>query len=271
MPGARFAAVGDNCVDRFRAPLNLSLIGGNAVNVAVQLATAGHDALYFGAVGRDVDGERTRDLLRANGVDVSHVVFRDAVTAFTDIESLPNGERVFAYEDFGACKGYRPDAAAFAALKTMRHVHIGWLDDGGDLRRALSADGVSVSQDVSVNASPIDLGIDGLSIAFASADDDNCDADAIARALLAGGAKLAVVTRGSLGSLATDGRRYAETGVKTVDVVDTTGAGDSFIAGFISAYSNGMPLLACLERGRDRAAFTCMHVGGFPQEPQPLP
>src|SRR5690606_38296222 len=127
--------VGDNCVDRFLPPVGLSLIGGNAVNVAVQLARLGLDSAYFGAVGRDTDGFRTRDLMAENGVHVDHMQFRDAVTAYTEIESLPNGDRVFAFEEFGACRGYRPDEADVAVLLGMRHVHIGWLDDGGALRR----------------------------------------------------------------------------------------------------------------------------------------
>lgn len=268
MTAPRFAAVGDNCVDRFLPPVGLSLIGGNAVNVAVQLARLGLDSAYFGAVGRDPDGFRTRDLTAENGVAVDHMQFRDAVTAYTEIESLPNGDRVFAFEEFGACRGYRPDEADVAALLGMRHVHIGWLDDGGALRRRLTSAGVSVSQDVSVNAAPDDLGVEGLAIAFASAGENPGDAKGVAMDLLARGARLAVVTRGSLGSLATDGETFAETGIRAAEIVDTTGAGDSFIAGFIAAHAEGHPLLACLERGRDHAALTCAHVGGFPQEPQ---
>ena len=41
MPNFEFAAVGDNCVDRFLPPADECLVGGNAVNVAVQLAMLG--------------------------------------------------------------------------------------------------------------------------------------------------------------------------------------------------------------------------------------
>ena len=44
---------------------------GNAVNVAVQLARLGHDAFYFGAVGPDSDGRRTKDALAENGVSLA--------------------------------------------------------------------------------------------------------------------------------------------------------------------------------------------------------
>ena len=266
----RFAAVGDNCIDRFRPPVSQSLVGGNAVNVAVQLAKLGQAAFYFGAVGPDAAGRRTRDLLAENGVDVTHMRERPGITAYTDIEVLPSGDRVFAYEDFGVCAGYAPDAGEIAVLKTMDHVHIGWMDDGGLLRRTLAAAGVSVSQDISVNADPANLGTEGLSIAFASADGGDAAAETLLQRLIHDGVPIAVVTRGSDGSLASDGKARFAVGIRPVEVVDTTGAGDSFIAGVLAARIAGRPLSECLETGRDRAALTCMHVGGFPQEPQPL-
>ncbi|KQV41474.1 MULTISPECIES: PfkB family carbohydrate kinase [unclassified Rhizobium] len=270
MKSYRFAAVGDNCIDRFQPPVSTSLVGGNAVNVAVQLARRGQVSFYFGAIGPDRAGRWTRELLAQNGVDVTYLRERPGITAYTDIEVLPSGERVFAYEDFGVCAGYRPDEAEIAVLKTMDHVHIGWMDDGGDLRRTLAAAGVSVSQDISVNADPANLGTNGLAIAFASAGSDDGAADAQLECLLGDGVPLAVVTRGSKGSLVSDGTDRFEAGIKPVEVVDTTGAGDSFIAGFLAARIAGRSLPECLTAGRDQAAFTCTHVGGFPQEARPL-
>lgn len=67
------------------------------------------------------------------------------------------------------CAGYEPDGTDIDVLKAMDHVHIGWMDDGGVLRRTLAAAGVSLSQNTSVNADPENLGIGGLTVAFASA------------------------------------------------------------------------------------------------------
>ena len=270
MKRRRIAAVGDNCIDKFLPPIGEALVGGNAINVAVQLAKLGHDISYFGAVGPDVDGRRTRAALIENGVGVAHMQERPGKTAHTDIEVLPSGERVFLFEDFGVCAGYRPSDADLAALKTMDHVHIGWLDDGGALRRALAAAGVCVSQDISVNADPTNLGVDGLTIAFGSAGEDNAAVEAMIDRFLAAGVRVAVVTRGSKGSVAATLEDRAEAGIRQVDVVDTTGAGDSFIAGFLSAYVGGGSLQEAVEAGRDRAALTCGHVGGFPQQPTAL-
>ncbi len=270
MSRLRFAVVGDNCVDRFQPPVGQSLIGGNAINVAVQLAALGHEAWYFGAVGRDTDGERTRGLLVANGVRVEHLQMRPGETAYTIIEHTKTGDRIFAFEEFGVCRDYLPSERDFTALAGMDHVHIGWIADGGLVRRRVTGSGVSVSQDVSVNNDAAHLGVDKLHIAFGSAGEDHERAGRMMEGFLADGAKLAVVTLGGDGSAATDGKDHAETGITPVDVIDTTGAGDSFIAGFLHAYVPGGSLEESLISGRDCAARTCGHVGGFPQEPQPL-
>ncbi len=266
----RFAAIGDNCVDRFQPPVSRALIGGNALNVAVQLSLMGHEAHYFGAVGHDPDGLRTREALEANGVQTGHLILSDRQTAYTDVVVTETGDRIFAHEEFGACRTYLPDERDMAALLTMDHVHIGWIRDGGRTRRALAAAGVSVSQDISVQNDPEHLGVEGLSVAFGSAGDDPARIQAMLADLLAGGAARAVVTAGASGSAASDGRVEARAGITPVEVVDTTGAGDSFIAGFLVAYRAGASLEAALFSGRDRAALTCGHLGGFPQPLLPL-
>lgn len=270
MSRLRFAAVGDNCVDRFQPPVGQSLIGGNAINVAVQLALLGHEAFYFGAVGCDADGERTRDLLVSKGVRVDYLQMLPGETAYTNIDITETGDRIFAFEEFGVCKNYIPSEADFTALIGMDHVHVGWIADGGVVRRRVAGAGTSVSQDISVNNDPIHLGVEGLRIAFGSAGEDPRTAEAMMQRYLASGARLAVVTRGGEGSVAFGGREHAETGITPVDVIDTTGAGDSFIAGFLHTYVSGGNLEASLVSGRQCAARTCGHFGGFPQEPQPL-
>lgn len=264
----KFASVGDNCVDRFLPPANMSLAGGNAVNVSVQLAMFGCDSAYFGAVGNDDAGRHMSRLLQENNVDIGHLVIRDSNTAFTDIRILPDGDRQIVMEDFGACDGYFPAGTARSALRHFRHVHIGWLNDGGSLRRQLLEWDVAVSQDISVNANPDDISVDGLSIAFASAGNDEALGRKTLTDLLDRGARLAIVTLGSAGSLASDGVRTVKAGIVPADAIDTTGAGDSFIAGFIAGNVAGLPIDTCLRQGAERAARTCEHLGGFPQAPQ---
>jgi fructoselysine 6-kinase len=257
------AAVGDNCIDRYGPPIGLSTVGGNALNVAVQLRRAGLRSAYFGAVGRDHDGQRTIDRLVENEVDIAGLQLRDGVTAFTELTSDATGDRIMGLEEFGACRGYRPTDRDFARLAQMRHVHLGWLDDEGATKHLLMSMGIPVSQDLAVNR-----GADGLDIAFASAGASRAAAQRLLTEALAQGAGLVVVTMGALGSLASDGTAHAEIGAKPTTVVDTLGAGDTFIASFLAARLAGRDLAQALAAGRDAAAETCSHFGGFPQPPQ---
>jgi fructoselysine 6-kinase len=185
-------AVGDNCIDRLGGHANAVLVGGNAVNVAVQVARGGLRAAYAGAVGPrgEPDGDRVAAALAANGVDTRWLVRRATPTSVTEIDVDGTGERTIVKEDFGACAGWAPDDATRTALAQARHVHIGWLDDAGALRRSLAACGTPVSQDISVNAtSPENIRPGGLSIVFASLPETRADEAANrAAALVAAGA-----------------------------------------------------------------------------------
>jgi fructoselysine 6-kinase len=260
------ATVGDNCIDRYLT-LRQSTVGGNAVNVAVHLARRGLATAYFGAVGDDADGRRVLAALGDNGVATDHVHVLRGRTAYTDIDIDANNERIIGFEEFGVCAGYRPSGHEMAILRRLRHVHIGWLDDGGALKEALAAVGTDVSQDLSVTSPAAGRRAEGLAVAFASAGPSIAEGEALAARLVAEGAGMAVVTCGSAGSVASNGKATARTSARPVAVVDTLGAGDTFIAGFLAARLAGRELVECLEAGRDLAAATCGHLGGFPQAP----
>lgn len=259
-PPLHFAALGDNCIDRY-LPLAQAAVGGNAVNVAVQLALEGEKCSYFGAIGCDEAGRWTRDALIAHGVSVAHVQEMDAPTAYTDIDVDAAGERIIAFEEFGSSALYRPTPQDISALADMDHIHFGWFKGAALLRERLAGNGVSFSQDVAVNPDA-----PGLDIGFDSVGPSEILAQAALQRLLGLGCRVAVVTCGAMGSMASDGGDVVTTGIRPVPlVVDTTGAGDTFIAGFLSAWKRALPLAACLAAGRDAAGRTCGHIGGFPQ------
>lgn len=260
-----FACVGDNTIDRYGPPLNRSLVGGNAVNVAVQLARLGGRSVYFGAVGRDSDGARVAESLAANGVDIERLQYADLPTSTTDIAVDDRGERYIGAEDFGACTNYYPSDEHIVLLSSAKHCHFGWLNDGGRLAARLREAGVPISRDTSINTDAINLSLQGFAVAFASVAGPIEAAIAQADRLLAAGVATAVVTRGAAGSLAKSGTEIVEAGIVPVEVVDTTGAGDSFIAGFLAARNAGRDLAGSLKLGAEVAARTCTHIGGFPQ------
>lgn len=261
----RIAAVGDNCIDVLLPPIDKCLVGGNALNVAVQLARLGADAFYFGAVGGDARGGLVASALRDNGVNADYLVERAGPTSHTVITVDAAGDRRMDYEDFGACDGYAPEGFALNALLTMDHVHIGWLNDGGALRRRLAEAGVPVSQDVSVNSEPRHLGVEGLAIVFASCEGSHEHAANEAHRLFLAGARNAVITRGGAGSSVFYAGEAFERSAETISPLDTTGAGDSFAAGFIYATLSGKSPRQAADDAALLASRTCLHLGGFPQ------
>ena len=75
-----------------------------------------------------------------------------------------------------------------------------------------------------------------------------------------------VVTRGEHGALATRGSERAEVAAEHVDqVVDTTGAGDLFAAGFLAGYTRGLSLERSLKLGAIAAAEVIQHYGARPE------
>lgn len=71
------------------------------------------------------------------------------------------------------------------------------------------------------------------------------DPFAAARIIQSWGAKLVIVTLAELGSIIYDGREFIQIPPYEVDLVDATGAGDTYMAGFTHAFLNGEPLRSC--------------------------
>jgi fructoselysine 6-kinase len=268
MTGFDLITAGDNCIDRLTGAVTADLIGGNAVNVAVQAAGLGLRTACVTAVGPvgEAEGDRVAAMLAAKGVDAFMIERRSLPTSVTVLRVGADGNRTILTEDFGACGHWSPPERTWPALLAARHVHIGWLQDGGRLRGMLAQAGVSVSQDVSVNADAVDLGVEGLTIAFASLPEDRADeAEARATDLVSRGAGGAVVTLGAKGSLALIGGQMFRAEAVPITPVDTTGAGDAYIAGFLAARLNGADVPGAMAAAHACAATCCGHPGGFPQ------
>lgn len=75
-----------------------------------------------------------------------------------------------------------------------------------------------------------------------------------------------VITRGAKGAIAVEAGVRVEVPAPSVErVVDTTGAGDLFAAGFLAARCRGKPLKACLQTGAIAAAEVISHFGARPE------
>jgi fructoselysine 6-kinase len=265
------ATVGDCCIDDY-AGIGVRAVGGNAVNVAVHWARAGMASAYLGAVGPDPDGALVRSRLVDAGVDDSRVVTLPGNTGVTRIE-LIGGERHFD-EDLGVAVDYRPAGADLDAIATQAQLaHCATLTDFRDTVTGLVRRGVRVSYDFSTRHVLEDLA--GIEVAFYSWEDEpDREAHGVLQRALAAGAGIAVVTCGRHGSIAATREHDESVAARAIHPVDSCGAGDSYIAAFLTAHLDGQPLRACMEAGTAAAAETCLHVGAWPQpgvEPPAMP
>lgn len=261
-------SIGDACIDNYIVPTNQRKVGGNAANTAVYLARGGIRASYVGAVGDDADGKLICDRLRAEGVDISHVHARHGITAITDI-LLENGERQFLREEFGVGVDFKLDDEdiSFCAQHTLAHQSILGLQ--WEFLPALKERGARISFDFSsprrYPESFLRETLPLVEIAFFSASHLHTadEKSAWARELQAQGPRIVVLTFGADGSLAFDGRDlYLQSAFPTT-VVDTCGAGDSFIGSFLARYLHGDPPAACLAFASRVAADAITHVGAW--------
>ena len=74
--------------------------------------------------------------------------------------------------------------------------------------------------------------------------------------------KLVVITRGEKGAIAIFGEKTVEVGVKkNLNIIDLTGAGDLFAAGFLHGYINGLPTKDSLEKGTELSSKIIQKMG----------
>ena len=258
------ACVGDNCIDYYDAT-GEAFPGGNPVHVSVYVRRLGGASSYTGAVGNDRFGALLLDALRGKGVDVSHVRVLPGRTALTHV-TRENGDRVLGDYDEGVMAAYRPDEEDVAFLCAHDLVVTGLWGHAEGVLEEVRKRGVPVAFDGAER--PFDpagkIALPHTDVAFFS--DDALEETPLREKILrvAGmGPKLVVATRGSRGSLAWDGARFYTCGIVSCPVVDTMGAGDSFIAGFLMAWLEGKPVSDCMRLGAEQAAVTIGYAGGW--------
>lgn len=264
----RMVAVGDNCLDVYLSKDHMA-VGGNALNVSAQWSRQGHAARYFGVVGTDAEGDVILDGLERVGLDPRDVERREGSTAVTLLLER-NGDRRFLLEDLGVGLGYRPDEKRYAGIHDADWVHLG-TNTPASLVGQLVNEGVAFSVDVSTLHDALVLG--SVPLVFASGPEDpDVPAEPVLSALRQRGARRVVMTCGRRGAFLNEGGHTIHVPAREIDVIDTCGAGDSFIAAFISAsVVEGRSDEDALRIATAAAAHTCTHEGGFPQLLKPIP
>ena len=261
-------AVGDNCLDAYLTK-GFVTVGGNALNVAVQWRRQGLSARYFGALGPDEEADIMLHAIEEAGLDCADIEIRQGASAVTLLAD-DAGERRFLLESLGVGENYVPSADRYEALLGADWVHLG-TNSSQKLVRRLVDDGTPFSIDVSTRH--FDLSLEGVPLVFASGPDDPAEpVEPLIARFKEAGARQVVVTCGRRGSFYDNGCTLFSAGSVPVDVVDTCGAGDRFIATFLVArFFENQSEQAALERAAALAAETCTHLGGFPQPIRAIP
>lgn len=259
----KVACVGDNCMDEYRS-LGRSYPGGNAVNVAVYLQRLGVDSSYVGFVGDDENGRLMIDTIRAKGVDVSHVHRKSGKTAVTQVELIDNN-RVLGEYDEGVMAQFSLSIEDEAFIVGHEFVHSAIWGRADQYFSHFHQNGLITSFDFSDKLDhPLVLSLPAaIDYSFFSYTQDDSYIRSFLEGVHAIGSKTAIAMLGENGSLAFDGTHYYVCGIENVGVVDTMGAGDSFIAGFLYGVANQCSIEECLRFGTKSAARTITYFGAW--------
>ena len=260
----KIACVGDNCVDFYDATQE-AYPGGNPVNVSVYVRRLGGESSYIGAVGSDANGKLMIDALAGKGVDVSHVQVLPGATALSHVARI-NGERVFGDYEEGVMADFKLTDGDLDFICQHDLAVTGlWGHAENDLAE-IQHRGIPVAFDGAER--PFDpaglIALPHTDIAFFS--DDESDEETLKETILkiaAMGPKIVVATRGGKGSLAYAEGKFYPHGIVKCNVVDTMGAGDSFITGFLMAWLEGKVLPTCMSAGAENAAVTLGYNGAW--------
>ena len=245
------------------APAFTRAPGGAAANVAVGLARLGVKSAFMGKVGDDPFGHFLADTLRAEGVDVSPLRFETrARTALAFVSLRADGEREFMfYRHPSADMLFVPEEVDRAAVEAARIFHFDSISLSSPNPKATTlfaadtalAAGRLVSYDVNLrlplwpDAETAKAGIrEGLGRAqIVKLSDDELffltgerSAEAVRSTVWHDRLKLVALSRGREGSTLITPQGVQDIPSFPVTAVDTTGAGDGFMAGILAGLLN---------------------------------
>ncbi len=293
----KIACLGEVMLELVPTDGNNALLGvaGDTFNTAVYLRRAlpaPHLVAYVTALGDDAGSARILTALRGHQLSTDFIEMREGGTpGLYMITTDDAGERSFDYWRSAAAARslfqepctVTPDALngfdivlltgiSLAILpQTTRDLLVDWVDrfraQGGRLafdsnyRPRLWEDVETAQRETMRLWSRCD-------IALPSVDDEmllfgDRDEAAVLARLTATGVVFGALKRGDAGPLALDGSGAVISAPPVSNIVDTTAAGDSFNAGFLSGVAEGMPLADAMDRGHRLAAQVIQHRGAI--------
>lgn len=260
----KLAAVGDNCMDVYEN-IGKAYPGGNPVNVAVYFVRLGGQSSYTGVVGTDEYGSLMKEKIGEKGVDVSHIRFMEGKTAVTHVE-LVDGERVFGEYEEGVLADFKLTDEELDFLCGHDIVVTGLWGNVHEELAAIRARGVKVAFDAATRPEDeaAQIAIPSTDYLFFATDDgDTPELRKQMKEIKEKGPALVIATMGEEGSIVYDGEKYIKFGIIPCNVVDTMGAGDSYIAGFLKGILEKQPVEECMKMGASNSSVTLEYNGAW--------
>jgi sulfofructose kinase len=259
---------------KLRVQQRSAVPGGQVATTMAACAGLGLRAAYVGSFGHDEGSALVRAELEAHGVDLRHSMVREAANRYAVIlVDERDGERIVLWDRDERLK-IRPADVRAEWIAGARLVHVDAVDEDASVALANAArdaaipvtsdiDDVSAFTEELIAAVTIPIVAEPLAVALTG----ESDPERALRKLRRRHGGLLVVTLGSRGAMLLDGDHLHHEPAAAVDVVDTTGAGDAFRAGFIYALLQGSEPSDLLRVANAAAAVSCTRAGAMRSVP----
>lgn len=255
--------------------------GGNAMTASINIKKLGVDTSIIGMVGSDMFGDFLKSRLELAAVDTRGLKRSDDTQTSASVLMVdPLGERSF-FHCVGTNAVFSSADIDYSIIEecdivfvtgTFLLPHFDGVETMEFLKKCKMM-GKTTMLDVCWDSSDqwgslIDMSLPYIDYFMPSIDEAVCisgkdQPDEIAEMFLSKGASNVIIKLGSKGSYfrskGSEGKTYEPFLVE--NVLDTTGAGDSFCSGFIAAYARGMKIDDCMEFANAVGAMSVMEKG----------
>jgi len=257
-------------------------MGSASAILATNIARLGLKVGFVGKIGRDSLGELVLNTLQARNVDCSGIDVDEKVkTGITVVMSFPDDYAMLTY--MGAMEDFSLDDINFDYIRKSRHMHLSsyYLQPKmrtgcAELFRKAKQMGLTTSLDPGWDPDEawteeifevldhVDVFLPNEQEALFISKTNNLE-EALLK--LNQHASIVVVTQGSKGAVCRLNNNVIKAGVFSIEPKDTTGAGDSFNAGFLYQWLQGGEIDKCMIYGSACGAIATTKMGGSTASP----
>jgi sugar/nucleoside kinase (ribokinase family) len=254
-----------------------TISGGSVANSIVGLSQLGVKAGFIGKISDDEFGTKYEEGLKKESVEYFYTKKREELPTGTCLILItPDSERTMC-TFLGTAGKINEDDVSSNAIKNSEIIFLeGYLWDEGEPKKAFNK-AINNANKVAMSLSDLfcvdrhkphflNLVKNKLDIIFANEQEmtslieanDFTEVINFSKRLK----KLIVVTRGQKGAVAIQGDEIIETGIKqNLKILDLTGAGDLFAAGFLHGYVNKFSINESLEKGTEMSSKVIQQIG----------